>query len=70
MGSYYFHFYVSKIAPRSTPIDTLLDILKVYHVKNGIFKPEANHSIGQFFYEMVAVNKSQPINHFLLRFTI
>ena len=57
MNSGYFHYHLSKIAPRSTDINTLLDVLQVYHIKNRIYKAFPAHDIGQFFYEMCRANR-------------
>ncbi|ATP55562.1 hypothetical protein CPT03_03325 [Pedobacter ginsengisoli] len=60
IGNRYFHYYVSTLIKNATPIDKILDVLQVFHVKNGIFKSDRNASIGQFFYDLIAVNKQLP----------
>jgi hypothetical protein len=60
MNSDFFHYHLSKTAPRSTNIVRLLDILQVYHVKNSIFKVAANDNIGQFCYDILSTSRQIP----------
>jgi hypothetical protein len=60
MRNRYFHYHLSRFSQNSTPIDKILDVLQVFHVKNRIFKSDRNTEIGQFFYDLVSRNKQLP----------
>jgi len=60
LGNRFFHYHLSKFTKNATPIDKILDILQVYHVKNKIFKSDRNTTTSKWFYDLVSVNKQLP----------
>jgi len=63
--SRYFDLCVSDIDPKTTDLSRVLDILQVYHIKNGIFKGFGTGDIGEFFYYLNKLNLIIPEHRIL-----